>query len=442
LYRSFTLERQARTAKIHEWSADSVGALADRIGLKGSRTQVCRIFSPTDERAKTCLMVNRPDELVELIRERYRAAEPAARQGDGEQYRLNGREPEYRGEFWVFAEREGDGIRSVSLELLGKARQLAGCLGERVAAVLACDRAHDLPRILFAHGAEVVYTIEHPLLAEFHPITYKKAVAAAVRRGKPQAMFFGATPLGRELAPRVAYACDCGLTADCTKLEIGDLEKGGLAHVGILKQTRPALGGNIMATIITRASATQMATVRPGVFRIPAPDPDRVGEIVAVAADLSPDDVAVETVTRESFGAEDSIRDAEVIVAGGRGLRSRSDFERHLQPLADGLSQLLDCRAEIGASRMAVEDGYVGHDHQVGQTGQTVQPRLYVAVGISGAVQHISGMQNSDIVVAINRDPRARIFSVADFGMVGDVEAILPDLVNAVGGARSDRSTH
>jgi electron transfer flavoprotein alpha subunit len=247
-------------------------------------------------------------------------------------------------------------------------------------------------------------------------------------------MLFGASPLGRELAPRVAYACRSGLTADCTRLEIGDFSKGATNLVGILKQTRPALGGNVMATIMTKDSPTQMATVRPGVFKVAPADPARTGEIVPVTADLDADDVGLEATPVESFASKVSIRDAEIIVAGGHGFRSRADFDTYLQPLADGLGRLLGASPKVAASRMAVEDGFTTHDYQVGQTGQTVQPRLYVAIGISGAVQHITGMQGSEIVVAINKDPKARIFNYADFGVVGDIETVVPELVRATEG--------
>ncbi len=434
LYRTFEQTREARHAEIHEWNAKSVDADPTRIGLKGSWTQVYRLFSPSEDRAKTCEYVHNPAELIGKIAARYQQAAPGAEVSTDDGYELADREPTYRGEFWVFAEPEGDGVRSVSLELLGKARQLAGSLGERVAAVLPCAEAGDRPARLIAAGADVVYVIEHPLLGSFDPMVHKHALADLVRERKPQVMLFGASPLGRELAPRVAYACRSGLTADCTRLEIGDFSKGTTNLVGILKQTRPALGGNVMATIMTKDSPTQMATVRPGVFKVPPPDPDRVGEVVHVTATLGAEDVGLEATPVESFASKVSIRDAEIIVAGGHGFRSRADFDTYLQPLADGLGRLLGAHPKVAASRMAVEDGFTTHDYQVGQTGQTVQPRLYVAIGISGAVQHITGMQGSEIVVAINKDPKARIFNYADYGVVGDIETVVPELVRATEG--------
>jgi len=435
LYRGFHSARAARSATIHTWSAADVGAASEKVGIKGSRTTVYRIFSPSEDRAKTCEMVADPADLVRKVQAKYRLATGGPAVHEEGAYALDGRTPTHRGGFWILAEREGDGIKSVSLELLGKTRALAAFLGEPVAAVLPGADAGDLPAELIAHGADTVYAIEHPLLAEFSPIPFKQAIAALVREHAPQVMLFGATPMGRELAPRIAYACDSGLTADCTKLEIGDYAKGGQDLVGILKQTRPALGGNIMATIMTKDSPTQMATVRPGVFKIPPRDDTRSGDVIRITPDLDHAGDGIKVTTVESFVSKVSIRDAKILVSGGHGIHSKSDFNRLLQPLADGLATLLGDPAKVSASRHAVEDGYTSHDYQVGQTGQTVAPKLYVAIGISGAVQHVSGMQMSDTVVAINKDPRARIFNYADFGIVGDLETVVPQLIRATGEA-------
>ncbi len=434
LYRSLHLARKARSSTVREWSADSVGADPKRTGLRGSRTQVYRLFSPSEERSKACEFVQEPAELIDRIEVRYRASGGQSRVTEGDAYNLEGQTPTYTGEFWTLAEREGDGIRSVSLELLGKARELAAGLGAPVGAVLPCDSGCDLPEELIACGADKVYLIEHPLLGEFLPNPYKEAISHLVRERRPQVMLFGATPMGRELAPRVAYACDCGLTADCTKLEIGDYTKGSQCLIGILKQTRPALGGNVMATILTKDSPTQMATVRPGVFRVPPRDPARTGEVIRLTADLDERRLGVRSIAVEAIVSHASIRDADIVVAGGHGLRSRAHFERYLTPLADALGRVLGGDARVGGSRLAVEDGFTTHDFQVGQTGQTVQPRLYVAIGISGAVQHVSGMQGSEIIVAINKDPKARIFNYADYGLVGDVETVVPELIRTLDG--------
>ena len=434
LYPSFAQARAARLGTIHEWTAASVGADPTRTGLAGAWTQVYRLFSPTEDRPKTCEYVTDPAALIGKIAARWHDAAPGQGPEADEDYDLAGQEPSYRGEVWVVAEREGDGVRSVSLELVGKARRLADCLGEKVGVVLAIDNAGDRAAQLIAAGADTVYLLEHPLLAEFDPLAQKHAISDLVKDRKPQIVLFGASPLGRELAPRVAYACLSGLTADCTRLEIGDYNKGKTNAVAILKQTRPALGGNVMATIMTKDSPAQMATVRPGVFKVPAPDEARTGEIVRPKVDLSNEDLGLESVPVESFTSKISIRDAEVLVSGGHGFRSRADFEKYLMPLAGALGKLLGASIKVAASRMAVEDGFTTHDYQVGQTGQTVQPRLYVAIGISGAVQHITGMQGSEIVVAINKDPKARIFNYADFGVVGDIETVIPGIVRAAEG--------
>ncbi|HSP18318.1 MAG TPA: hypothetical protein VLQ79_02315, partial [Myxococcaceae bacterium] len=321
LYRSFHAARAARGATIHTWSAADVDAAPERCGIKGSRTTVYRIFSPSEDRAKTCEMVGDPAELIRKVRAKYRLATGGPAIHEEGAYALEGREPTHKGGFWVLAEREGDGIKSVSLELLGKVHELAAFLGEHVAAVLPGADAGDLPAQLIAAGADVVYAIEHPQLAQFSPLPYRAAIAGLVRDHTPQVMLFGATPMGRELAPRIAYACDSGLTADCTKLEIADYAKGGQSLVGILKQTRPALGGNIMATIMTKDSPTQMATVRPGVFKIPPPDATRKGEVVRIKPNLP--DMPVSTVLPvESFTSKVSIRDAKILGSGGHGIRN------------------------------------------------------------------------------------------------------------------------
>jgi electron transfer flavoprotein alpha subunit len=436
LYSSFHAARAARSATIHTWSAADVEATPDKVGIKGSRTTVYRIFSPSEDRAKTCEMVQDPAALVRKVKDKYRLATGGPAVNEEGAYQLDGRTPTYTGGFWVLAEREGDGIKSISLELLGKAHELAQFVGEKVAVVLPCAEAGNLPADLIAHGADTVHVVEHPSLAYFAPLPFRAAVAPLVREHKPQVMLFGATPMGRELAPRIAYACDSGLTADCTKLEIGDYQKGSSNLVAILKQTRPALGGNIMATIMTKDSPTQMATVRPGVFKIPPRDDTRTGEVVRVTPELGDAADGIEITPVDSFVSKVDLHGAKIIVAGGHGIRSKADFERFLNPLAGALEGLLGDGVEVAASRHAVEDGFKTHDYQVGQTGQTVAPRLYVAIGISGAVQHVSGMQMSDTVVAINKDPRARIFNYADFGVVGDLETVVPQLIAAAKEAR------
>lgn len=432
LYRSFHRGRAAREVPIHEWDAKAVGADVRRTGLKGSRTQVVHIFPPSEARARQCVFHERVGDLLQAIEQRYAAAPKEAAPSAGPPYQLGDRTPAHRGEVWVYAEHEAGQIAPVTLELLGKARELAAALREPVGAVLVGSGVEGLARTLIAHGADRVHVAEHPHLEHFLPIPYKKAICDLVSKHHPQILLFGATPLGRELAPRVAYRSGAGLTADCTRLEIGDLEKAGKTSVAVLLQTRPALGGNIMATIVTKDSPIQMATVRPGVLRALPPDPGRTGDVLCTRAEIDEEDLRTTVLSRESFASKTGIADADIVVSGGRGMGSKAAFDRLLYPLAAALGGLFPGRVEVGATRTAVEEGFTDHDHQVGQTGQTVRPALYVAAGISGAVQHVSGMMGSRVVVAIDRDPHARIFDQADLGMVGDVEVILPALTEAI----------
>ncbi len=437
LYRSFAGAREARHAQIHEWNAKSVDADPTRIGLKGSWTQVYRLFSPSEDRPKTCEYIHNPSELIGKIAARYGRAAPGAAVDADEAYELDGKEPSYRGEFWVFAEREGDGVRSVSLELIAKSRRLADSLGEKVGAVLPCDDRRRPPgpahRGRRRHRSTSSSTRSWPRSTRS---STRRRSPTSSRERKPQVMLFGASPLGRELAPRVAYACLSGLTADCTRLEIGDFSKGATNLTAILKQTRPALGGNVMATIMTKDSPTQMATVRPGSLQGAAARPRPAGRGAPSCRSSCPTPTSGWRPCRSSRSRPRS-RSATPRSSSpaGTGSARGPTSTPTSSPLATGLGRLLGASTKVAASRMAVEDGFTTHDFQVGQTGQTVQPRLYVAIGISGAVQHITGMQGSEIVVAINKDPKARIFNYADYGVVGDIETVVPELVRATEGA-------
>lgn len=434
VYRSFHRARWAYHYKIPKWSAADLALPPEKIGLSGSRTHVIRIFSPSEVRSAPCRFARDPYELaVELLR-LWRTGSSRNKEAtcQADTYRLNGRQPTWHGEIWVFAEQHSGTIHQVAFELLGTARRLATPLGEKVGAILLGYNIKAKVKELFAYGADKVYIAEDPILKEFMPIPYKKVLANAVRTYRPQILLFGATPLGRQLAPQVAYATESGLTADCTRLEIGDVERGELKAVAVLKQTRPALGGNIMATIITRNSFCQMATVRPGVMKALQPDFSRLGQTVELEINTSPEDIGFEVVEREPQQQKVRLSDAQVIVSGGRGIGSRDGFLRYLKPLADLLSKILGVRAEIGGSRAAVELGYIERDRQVGQTGQTVRPRLYIAVGISGAIQHLSGVQDAELLVAINKDLHASIFRHADLGIVGEYERTIQKLIEAL----------
>ncbi|MBU2552085.1 MAG: electron transfer flavoprotein subunit alpha [Proteobacteria bacterium] len=322
---------------------------------------------------------------------------------------------------WVFAEQRRGRLAGVAFELLGEGRRLADRLGVPLAAILFGYGLDGRAADLFAAGADQVILADHPDLEGFTDDLYGGLLAGLAREYRPEIMLCGATSLGRSFFPKVASALNTGLTADCTGLDIRDEDR-------LLLQTRPAFGGNIMATILCPAHRPQMATVRPKVMK-PGPVVEgRSGELIQV--DLEARGIAGRTRLLESV--EDltekvNLAEADVIVSGGRGLASAKGFEL-LGQLAERLG------GALGASRGAVDAGWISYPHQVGQTGRTVSPKLYLACGISGAVQHLVGMQSSDVIVAINNDPGAPIFDVADYGLVGDVYEIVPALIRRLQG--------
>jgi len=431
---SFSRTRWAHSQKLYEWSAADINADESRIGLTGSRTNVVKIFSPKEAGQRNCVLENDLEKLVGMLKEAYASKlEAAAEEEEKPRYQLpEGKNPDYQGDIWVYAEQEGGEINPASFELLGKATELAGPLGEKVGAVLVGKNMKSLSQELIAYGADKVYIAEHELLGQSLPVPYTKVVSELIEKHRPQMMLFSATPLGRELAPRVAYRSKAGLTADCTGLDIVDLKRGKREFIGILQQTRPALGGNVMACIITQNSTVQMSTARPGVMRALEPDNRRTGEVIEYAPSISESDLGARIISAELRQLTSELKDAGVIVSGGRGLKTKENFDKYIPPLAESLGKFLGQEAMLGASRLAVESGFIDRSHQVGQTGQTVKPRVYVAVGISGAVQHLTGMQNSDIILAINKDPGARIFKVADYGIVGNLEEVVPELINVL----------
>jgi electron transfer flavoprotein alpha subunit len=320
---------------------------------------------------------------------------------------------------WVFCEYRLGELASVSLELLGAGRRLADLRGVRLAAVLFGHQTGDTAQKLIAHGADVVYRVDHQQLATYAEDTFAALMTALIQERRPEIVLAGATAIGRSFIPGVATSVNAGLTADCTALDIRDED-------GALMQTRPAFGGNIMATIVCPSSRPQMATVRPKVMRELEFDGTRTGEIVDVvptAQQLQSRVRVLESVVAQ--GAKVNIQEADILISGGRGLDTPKGFEL-LQQLADVLG------AKVSASRAAVDAGWIPYPHQVGQTGKTVAPKLYIACGISGAVQHVAGMQSSETIVAINRDPHASIFNVADFGIVGDLYEIIPKLIKRI----------
>ena len=430
---SFSRTRWAYSQELYQWSADDVNADESYIGLKGSRTNVVKIFSPKEVRKKVCVFENDLGKLVGMLKESYASEVEPTEETLKPKYQLpEGKKGYYKGEVWVYAEQEGGEINPASFELLAKATDLASSLGEKVGAVVVGKDIKGLAEELIAYGADKVYLAESELVKDFLPVPYKRAISQLIDKYKPQIMLFSATPLGRELAPRVAYNSKSGLTADCTELEIIDRSEDNQEFTGILMQTRPALGGNIMASIITRNSRVQMSTARPGVMKALEPDRARRGEIFEYIPDLTESDLGARILSAELHESTTDLKDANLIVSGGRGLKTKEGFAKYIPQLAQSVGRFLRQEAMIGASRLAVESGFIDHSHQVGQTGQTVKPKLYVAVGISGAVQHLTGMQSSDIILAINKDVKAPIFNVADYGIVGNLEEIVPKLINAL----------
>ena len=338
-------------------------------------------------------------------------------------------EPSYAGEVWVVAEHSDGEVHPATFELIGKARELADSLETKVGVAVAGYETKLMAKELIAAGADNIYIIEDKLLSVFDPTAHRKAIADAISTYWPQIVLYAATPQGRMLAPMVSYRVGCGLTADCTGLNVRDSSRNG--QIGILLQTRPALGGNVMATIRTKNSKAQMATARPGVMkRLPA-DKSRKGKVIKHKVELSKDDVSLEILKTE-LGTGEVNFEADVIVSGGKGMQSRDNYERLVDLLCSGLSKKLDTEVERGASRAAVEQGFIERVHQVGQTGTSIGPKIYIALGISGAIQHMIGVANTETIVAINSDPNAPIFKQCDYYIVGNVEDTIPQLVQAL----------
>jgi electron transfer flavoprotein alpha subunit len=340
-------------------------------------------------------------------------------------------EPAFQGEVWVVAEHAEGVVHPATFELTGKARELADSLETKVGVCIAGDNVAHMAEELIAAGADSVYAIEHKLLQEFDPTAYRKAISDAIDKHVPQIVLYAATPQGRMLAPMVSYRTGCGLTADCTGLAIRDSSRKG--EIGLLLQTRPALGGNVMATIRTKNSRSQMATARPGVMKRLPVDPSRKGKIAKHKVELTEDDVGLEIIDTELGHGVVNLH-ADAIVSGGKGMQSRDNYEKLVGTLTSGLSKRLETEVERGASRAAVEQGFIERIHQVGQTGTSVGPKLYVALGISGAIQHMIGVANTETIVAVNSDPNAPIFRQCDYYIVGTVEDVVPKLTEALHG--------
>ena len=320
---------------------------------------------------------------------------------------------------WVVVETEEGAAKNVGYELLSVGRTLADKLGQQLVALVMGKDVQGVAQTCIAYGADQVLLVEGDEYATYNTDAATYAVVTLIEKYHPSIVLYGATNNGRDLAPRVACRLETGLTADCTELDIDE-------ETGLLVSTRPTFGGNLMATILCPDHRPQMSTVRPGVFKKGTPDEGRTGEIVAEDVHIDPAQIRVSLVERVKEVAEAvNLEEAEIIVSGGRGLKEEKGFEL-IRELAEVLG------ATVGASRAAVDAGWISQVHQVGQTGKTVAPKLYIAVGISGAIQHLAGMSGSDTVVAINKDPDAPIFDVADYAVVGDLYEVVPALIEAI----------
>jgi electron transfer flavoprotein alpha subunit len=328
---------------------------------------------------------------------------------------------------WVFVEQEEGQIADVSLELLAKGQELAQKLNSQVCGLLCGFRVGDLAEKAVHHGADRVLLADHAELEIYRTLPYARVASDLLRERRPYVFLLGATPIGRDLAPRVASSIRAGLTADCPDLQIGDYvsKKDNRVYTDLLYQIRPAFGGNIIATIVNPHTRPQMATVREGVMRRRDPDTARQGTVEKIEPTLDERDLVLTVLSRETRESTVNLKGAPVVVAGGAGVGSQENFE-----LVRELAHILG--GEVGASRAAVDAGYVSREHQVGQTGVTVRPRLYIAAGISGAVQHRAGMSESSKIIAINTDPNAPIFQIAHYKIIGDVDKVLPMMIKAL----------
>ena len=341
---------------------------------------------------------------------------------------------------WVYAEQREGKLMNVALELLGEGSRLSGDIGKnsKLCAVLIGNKVDHLVDELYSYGADKVYYVNHPILDRYTTDGYSKVLTETVKQYKPEIMLFGATHIGRDLAPRVAARLDTGLTADCTRLDINTanyveyLEKNTTLNTETLKdyaddkslkQTRPAFGGNLMATILCPRTRPQMATVRGGVMKKLEPNKGKKGELVNVQANLNEKEIRTKILDVVKEAKEMvSLTDAKIIVSGGRGLGNASGFDliREFAKKVGGV---------VGSSRAAVDAGWIDPSHQVGQTGTTVKPNIYFACGISGAIQHQAGMSGADCIIAINKNPEAPIFEISNFALVGDLYKIIPELI-------------
>jgi electron transfer flavoprotein alpha subunit len=330
----------------------------------------------------------------------------------------------YSKDVWVFVEQRDGKPADVSFELLCKGRKLADALGGKLKAIVFGHDPNAIAEKSFVYGADEALVVNSPVLEHYRSLPYSRTFIALVREHKPRVVLFGATVTGRDLAPRVASATMSGLTADCTDLQIENVTYLKKEYEQLLLQIRPAFGGNIVATIITPDMATQMATVREGVMELQPVANPRPINVTVVPYEADPTDEFVQIIERHREDSKTNLKGAPIIVAGGYGIGTKEGFK-----LLHELAKVMG--AEVAGTRAAVDAGLLPSERQVGQTGVTVRPKLYVAVGISGAIQHRAGMQDSNKIIAINNDPEAPIFGVAHYGIVGDAMEVIPKLIEA-----------
>ncbi len=327
-------------------------------------------------------------------------------------------------EVWVFIEQNNGKIAEVSLELLGKATALTDKIKVKIGAVLLGNDVKSLNKTLISYGADKVYYAENKNLKNYTTLPYAKVVVELIKEYQPQIVLYGATTTGRDVAPRIASELRVGLTADCTDLQIGDYSTKEKEYKDILYQIRPAFGGNIIATIVSPDHRPQMATVREGVMKMNKQDNNRQGELIEYKPKITDELLVTEIIKKIQQEKSVNLKGANIIVSGGIGVGSKDNFK-----LIHDLAHVLG--AEVGGSRAAVDAGFISKEHQVGQTGTTVRPKLYVAIGISGQIQHMAGMNQSNRIIAINQDPNAPIFQIAHYGIVGDLNEVVPKFIDA-----------
>lgn len=330
----------------------------------------------------------------------------------------------------VYCEQDGNSCARVSLELVSKASELAKTLREKtkndikVEAILIGNKLESISKEIISYGADEVFTVDDDKLKDYLTLPYTKITTDHVRKTEPQILLIGATTTGRDLAPRVASTLKVGLTADCTNLVIGDFKTKKAEYTDLLYQIRPAFGGNIIATIVNPETRPQMATVREGVMKLNEADNSRTGNITKIDYELSDSEFIVSIIKKHVEEKAVDLVSAPIIVAGGYGLGGKEGFKL-IKELADAIG------GTLAASRASVDAGWIDHDYQVGQTGVTVRPKLYIACGISGAVQHTAGMSQSNVIIAIDKDPDAPIMSLAHYGIVGDLYDVVPKMIKS-----------